>query len=920
MSIEIGSQIGPYEILSTVGAGGMGEVYRALDSRLDREVAIKVLPRRMAQDADARTRFEREAQAVAALTHPNILSIFDVGFLEDSPYYVTELLEGETLRSRLSSQPKIPWQKAVEIGIQLAEGLASAHNKKIIHRDLKPENVFLTSDGRIKILDFGLARVDRPSEVSEHSSAPTAISHTEPGTVLGTVGYMSPEQVRGLPADERSDIFSLGCLLYEMVTGSRAFTGETASDIMAAILRDEVRNASDSGVAVPFQMEWIIETCLKKDPQDRFQSARDLRAELRSVQGSGESLYFRPPRPSKSEPRRSAWPWMPVAAMLLVLLTAAVAWQVLDRSDSQQALSEQEVPQPIRSLAVLPFDIGAADPHVEHLSDEVAEGIINRLSGLQDLQIMAWSTVERYKDADPMQAGRDLRVDAVLTGRVSIKDEMVSVQTSLIDSRRGFQVWGERFEHPFLKAAEFQEQVARQIADRLGLDLPSAEGFEMAKWEADDPEAMKLYLQGRDYKRKQKEIERETRKLSPPPEPQPGQESEEAEQEDAQFEEQLIREELQQKAEIWQAQVESFQKALDIDQGFIMAQKNLAESLAEAGVSGIVAPEDVMPQAKEAAARLKQLNKSSEAAYVILGTVHSRFDRDWAKAGESLRSAVKMKPRSAAVRHRYAMDYLVPTGRLEEALEQMRRASKLKPENAALQTDLGRVLYYSRRYEEAIDLLEDVVDQTGGARPCHFLALSHLKAGDHDSGLEVLKDLMEDANDGDAHLTRAERRQTTALLGLAYGMAGETDKARHILARLRRTVQEWSTNWKLSTGRRIPPPPPGAIAPPRPPAPATQPGSITSETGRRPPRERGRPRRADYFRSVTFHPQSNWPYWLAHVHLGLGEHDQALHLLRKTVESRVGEVIYLKADPIFDPLRSDARFQKLLQMLNLDSS
>ena len=920
MSIEIGSQVGPYEILSTVGAGGMGEVYRAHDSRLDREVAIKVLPRRMAQDADARARFEREAQAVAALNHPNILSIFDVGFVDDSPYYVTELLEGETLRGRLSSQPKLPWQKAVEIGIHLAEGLAAAHSKKIIHRDLKPENVFLTSDGRVKLLDFGLARVDRPSEVSDHSSAPTAISHTEPGTVLGTVGYMSPEQVRGLPADERSDIFSLGCLLYEMVTGCRAFRGDTASDIMAAILRDEVRNASDSGVAVPFQMEWIIETCLKKDPQDRFQSAPDLRAELRSVQGSGESLYFRPPQPSKPEPKRSARPWMMVAALFLLVLMAAVAWHFLPRSDSTQTLSQEEALQPIRSLAVLPFDIVAADPHVEYLSDEVAEGIINRLSELENLQVMAWSTVERYKkaDADPMAAGRDLGVDAVLIGRVSVKDEMVSVQTSLIDSRRGFQVWGERFEHPYLKAAEFQEQVAQQIANRLGLDLPAAEGFEVA-WQADDPEAFNLYLEGRNYERKQKEIERETLQFSRQRE-EPGQESEESEeskQEAARLEEQKTRQELQHKAESWQAQVESFQRALDIDEEFVMAQKSLAESLAEAGTSGIVAPQDVMPQAKQAANRLRQLDKSSEVAHVILGIVHSRFDRDWAKAGESLQLAVQMKPRSAEIRHRYAMDCLVPTGRMEEALDQMHRASKLKPKDAALQTDLGRVLYYSRRYQEAIDLLEDVVDEVPAAQAFHYLALSHLKAGNLESGLEVLKDLMEDANDGDVHLTRAERRQTTALLGLAYGMAGKAGQARRILARLQRSVQEWSTSWQFSGGRQGPVRPKTALTPPRPPAPAAPPGS-GSGPGQKPPPERGRPRRAEFFRSVTFHPQSSWPYWLAHVHLGLGEQDEALDLLQQTVESQVGEAIYLKADPIFDPLRSNPRFRKLLQMLNLE--
>ncbi|HKQ76882.1 MAG TPA: protein kinase [Blastocatellia bacterium] len=311
----IGRHIGPYQILSLLGAGGMGEVYRALDSRLDREVAIKVLPSHLAQDTEALTRFKREARAVAALSHPNILAIHDFGTEQDVSYAVMELLEGETLRSRLR-HAALPWRKAVEIGIGLAEGLSAAHAKGITHRDLKPENIFLTTAGQVKILDFGIARVERV--VSPDAETKIGIETTRQGVVMGTIGYMSPEQLRGEKAEAPSDIFSFGCVFYEMVAGRRAFARPTEAETMAAILKDEPPELVQTGSSIPHELEQVARRCLEKSPAERFQSARDLSFALRvMLSGAGAS--------ARSARRIGPALWGGVA--FLVTLAVIVAWR-----------------------------------------------------------------------------------------------------------------------------------------------------------------------------------------------------------------------------------------------------------------------------------------------------------------------------------------------------------------------------------------------------------------------------------------------------------------------------------------------------------------------------------------------------------------------------------------------------------------
>jgi serine/threonine protein kinase/Tfp pilus assembly protein PilF len=453
MPITSGSRLGPYEILSTIGAGGMGEVYRARDPRLGREVAIKVLPERLLADGDLVRRFEQEARAVAALSHPNVLTLYDIGREADRLYAVMELLEGETLRTRLAhSAPS--WAKAVEITIAVAEGLSAAHSRGIIHRDLKPENIFLTSDGRVKILDFGLARWKPPLPSSEDAtSAPTAAG-TEPGWTMGTIGYMSPEQIHGDRADVPSDLFALGCVLYEVATGRRAFAGRTSAEVMAAVLRDPAPELSATDPDAPAELSRLVSHCLEKEPGERFQSARDLAFALRAVASAAAA-------PKMSSGRRRA----------------------------------------IDSIAVLPLSNASGDAEAEYLSDGITETIISRLSRLSGLRVMSRSSVFRYKgaDVDPIAAGRALHVGAVVSGRVLHRGDDLVIRAELVDLSDGSQLWGEQYNRKMADVFAVENEIATQISENLRLKLSGEEKQSLTRGSTQSAEAYRLYLQGLFY-------------------------------------------------------------------------------------------------------------------------------------------------------------------------------------------------------------------------------------------------------------------------------------------------------------------------------------------------------------------------------------------------------------------------------------
>ncbi len=450
MTLPSGTRLGSYEIVAAIGAGGMGEVYRARDPRLGREVAVKTIAPRLATDPDALARFQREARVIASLSHPNVLAIHDVGSQDGLWFLVTEFLEGETLRDRISRRP-LPWRSVVEIVVSVAHGLAAAHASGIVHRDLKPANVFLTADGRVKILDFGLARQIQTTSPTDDTQSQPLADATAAGLVMGTVGYMSPEQVRGIPADARSDIFSLGCLTYEMLTGSRPFQAPTPVETFAAILNADPAPFSDAGAAIPVQLQRIVRHCLEKDRAVRFQSAQDLAFALGAVAAGS----------SPAEPAPAA--------------------------------------SPAASVAVLPFLNLSADPENEFFTDGITEDIIAHLSKIRSLKVISRASVMAFKRRERtlQDIARTLGAATILDGSVRRAGQRVRIVAQLIDPADDRQLWVETYDRDLTDIFAIQTDVALQIAGALRAELSADERTRIHKPPTHSLKAYQLYLQGR---------------------------------------------------------------------------------------------------------------------------------------------------------------------------------------------------------------------------------------------------------------------------------------------------------------------------------------------------------------------------------------------------------------------------------------
>jgi serine/threonine-protein kinase len=689
-----GTQLGPYQIVAPLGAGGMGEVYRARDVRLGRDVALKVLPERFAQDPERLARFEREAQAVAALAHPNILVLYDVGAGQGVSYAVTELLEGENLRRCLSRAP-LPWRKAVEIAAAVAEGLAAAHARGVVHRDLKPENLFLLADDRVKILDFGLAKFEAAPPTAEVDTRSYSPGQTQIGAVLGTPAYMAPEQVCGLPADARSDLFSFGCVLYEMVSGRRPFPGSTDAELAAAIRYETPLGLAEAGCKVPAELERLIRHCLEKNPEARFQSARDLAFALRALLSDSDVARTSVVRPAGARSRRR---------------------------------------KPIESLAVLPLVNAGRDPEADYICDGLTESILFTLSRLPRLRVMARSTVFRYKgrEIDPQLVGRELGVQAVLMGRLSLRGETLSLAVELVDVADGAQLWGEQYRRQLADVLAVEEEIARQITENLRLQLSGAEKKRLAQQPTDDNDAYRIYLQGRYYWNKRTE-------------------------------EGLTR------------GVACFEQAIAKDPGYALAFAGLADCYNNLGSYAFAAPREAFPRAKAAARKALELDSSLAEAHASLAFVLFLFDWDWPGARKSFRRALKLNPGCVTAHHWFAWFQMV-VGDHEGAWASMQRARELDPLSMPINSNLGFCHYFTRQYERAAEQFQTSLEMdTTFAEAQRGLGLCYIALGQHARALAALRK---------ARSFSPGSTEITAQLGSACAHAGKTEEARKILREL----------------------------------------------------------------------------------------------------------------------------------------
>jgi serine/threonine protein kinase/tetratricopeptide (TPR) repeat protein len=726
--LAVSSRLGPYEIVAPLGAGGMGEVYRARDTRLGREVAVKVLPERFADDPHRLERFEREARAVAALTHPNILAIHDYGTHGAVTYAVMELLEGETLRGRLAKGP-LPWREAVEVGAAIAEGLAAAHAKGIVHRDLKPENLFLTADGRVIILDFGLARVTPPAG-SQSETGPYVPAATDAGTVLGTVGYMSPEQVRGQPADARSDLFSLGCVLYEMVTGRRAFQRETAAETMTAILHDEPPDPSHSGHPIPAELSRLVRQCLAKSPNQRLQSARDLALALRTT-ATDPSLH----RLAVSRPRSRLLVGIGVALFLIGGVGTSAYF--LNRGDKP---SDPGTPptaaKQVEAVAVLPFENQGDSGPEARLSDPgetLAEHLSNSLSQVrrQDLKVRPFDSVaRRYKQQRPdiSTIGRELNVQVLVIGTVRQQGDALSVSVSLVDARDDNQFWGKRYDRKLGEILDLQDQIARDVAANLRLRLTGEEEQRLTKRYTDDPEVYFLYREGMHH----------INKLRP--------------------EEQLRGKEY-------------FERALKKDPNYAPALMGMARADVTLG-STILGARQTHPGAKKLLLRVLATDDTLADAHAALAMVYMVHDWDWPAAERAAKRAFEL----GSPLPMYGF-WLMTHGRPKEALPVLQRGQALDPLSAPRIIELAICYNSMREYDRAVVWARKAIDLD----PALVIAYGHLgKAlvhqGMHEEAIAQLQKAVS---------LRKGLPHPRGMLGYAYAKAGRKAEAQKVLEELK---------------------------------------------------------------------------------------------------------------------------------------
>jgi serine/threonine-protein kinase len=733
MPLTLGTRLGPYEIQAPLGSGGMGEVYRAHDPKLKRDVAIKVLPQHTAADPDRRARFEREAQSIAALNHPNIVTIHSVEDADGVLFLTMELVDGQPLDA-LIVKGGLPLARILALAIPLADAVSAAHQKGITHRDLKPANVMVTTDGRLKVLDFGLAKlVEGPAEAGHYvpdlTTSPTIASSplTREGRIVGTVAYMSPEQAEGKPIDHRSDIFSLGVMLYELATGERPFTGDTSVSLLSSIIRDAPRQATELRPALPRELSRIIKQCLVKDPEYRYQSAKDIRNELRALQQESQSGELDASDVGRPIGLRKQRPVALAAGAVLLLVGATIGgWLWLTRASTGS---------PIDSLAVLPFVNVGADPEAEYLSDGITENLINSLSQLPTLRVVPRSTVFRYKgrELDLRAVGRELTVRAVLTGRVVQRGETLNIQTELVDVNEDSQLWGRQYDRTSADIIAVQEEIARAVSEQLRLATSSDEQKLLTRRSTENPEAHQLYLRGQYYWNKRTS--------------------------------QMLR-----------RAVDYFQQAIEKDPNYGLAWAALADCYSIYGFYGVESPVKAAPRAKDAAQRALSIDDTLAEAHSALGFTRFTYDWDWPAAESEFKRAIELDPDNGLPRQRYAM-LMMLMGRRDEAFVESRRSREVEPLSSNHNAQHGRIFYHARQWDQALRELTQSLDlDPNYAQTYLYLGWVYEQQGKYAEAIAHIQRGL-DLSGGESEMAGA--------LGHAFAAAGKRDEAEKLVAELK---------------------------------------------------------------------------------------------------------------------------------------
>ena len=674
MAITAGAHLGRYEIRSKIGAGGMGEVYLAQDTKLDRKVALKILPAELAANQDRMRRFTQEAKAAAALNHPSIAHIYEIGESEETNFIAMEFVDGATLREKIHDE-KSELKVLLKSLLQVAEGLAKAHASGIVHRDLKPDNIMVTRDGHAKILDFGLAKLieQRPPDDQISSEAATAVmpQYSRPGTILGTVGYMSPEQAQAKPVDQRSDIFSFGCLLYEAATRHRPFVGDSTVDTLHKIIHDPAPSITDLNPSVPTELQRVIRKCLAKEPAKRYQTIRDTANDLEELieglKGVPDMERSVAPPLSTTESTASV-SQQPLSSAEYVVsgikqhkLATAIALVVLVAGLTALGfyLRAPRAEVTIKSIAVMPFVNATGNADTEYLSDGMTETLISSLSQLPNLSVKARSSVFRYKGkaTEARTIGKELNVQAILNGRVVQHGDQITLSLELVDAQTENIIWSEQYNRQQTDLVSLQNEIARDVSTKLKTKLSGAEEQKLAKTYTTNPEAYRLHLQGRFF------LDRTTR-------------------------------------EDTAKAIEYFRQALDLDPGYALCWAELGRAYAvEAGRAWVPEGEG-FDRSRAATKRALALDPDLAEGHALLGRIQATHDLDLRGAEVSYRRALDLAPTSPSVLDGAAVLFY-KLGRFDEAVELSRRALVQDPLSSALWQNLGLTYLAAGRLAES---------------------------------------------------------------------------------------------------------------------------------------------------------------------------------------------------------------------------
>jgi eukaryotic-like serine/threonine-protein kinase len=790
VGLAAGQAIGHYRIISQLGAGGMGEVYLVHDTRLDRRVALKLLPADFTRDPDRVRRFRQEARSASALNHPNIITIYEIGEIDERHFIATEFIDGETLRYHIQSfqsqaaggrsrTPGKPLQlrDILNVAIQTADALAAAHEAGIVHRDIKPENIMVRRrDGYVKVLDFGLAKLTEARAVAVDTEAQTRTQvRTSAGMVMGTASYMSPEQARAEKVDARTDIWSLGVVLYEMVAGCVPFERSTPSEVIALILEREPPPLPRYAREVPAELERIVSKTLTKDREERYQTAKDLLVDLRRLRHrlEIEAEIERTAQPEKSSEEKV----VAASSEQTVSATARVATvetgdAEVARSTSSAAYLVEEIKLHkrgtlmilavlvaatiaiaylayshyaggsrvgmIRSIAVLPFTNVSNNPDTEYLSDGVSESLINSLSQLPGVKVIARSSSFKYKgkEVDPLEVANALGVQGIVTGRIVQRGDDLQISVELMDARDKTQVWGDRYDRHGSDLLAVQTEISREIAEKLRLRLSNGEQQKLAKHESVNPQAYELLLRGRFYVRKGGP---ENRKKA----------------------------------------IDYYQQAISVDPTYALAYAELSASYTILYSGGILDPKEFMPKAEVAVHRALELDDSLAEAHNALANL-KQTAWDWAAAEREYQRAIELNP-NLATAHLFYSFYLMDMGRYDEAIAEATRSRELDPLSLRANVQIGITLAAARRYDESIESLKKTLEMDQNFPPPHFqLGCIYTAKGMYREGIAEYEQAVKV---GDNSLT------TQIYLGAAYAKAGERAKAQVILDRLETSEQ-----------------------------------------------------------------------------------------------------------------------------------